>query len=170
MIKEAKNLNKKFNTNIEFIIGDATDLNLKNHSFDYILFSFNGIMQIPKREQRIKAFKEIKRVLKDKGIFIFTTHDRESNKNYLEFWKKERKICNNNEQDDRLYEYGDKILESNQEDRDLFIHFPNRKEILNCLDKVGFKLLEDFFRSDLFEENEKVKKFSTECRFWIVQK
>ncbi|MGM0379083.1 MAG: class I SAM-dependent methyltransferase [Bacillota bacterium] len=170
MIKEARNLNEKYNTNIKFVVGDATDLDFKDNSFNYVLFSFNGLMQIPKRNQRIKALKEIKRVLKDKGIFIFTTHDRETNDKYLKFWEKERKIWESNKQDNRLYEFGDKILKSDQEDRDLFIHFPNRKEILNCLDKVGFKLLEDFFRSELFEESQEVKKFSTECRFWIVQK
>ena len=114
--------------------------------------------------------KEIKRVLTENGIFIFTTHDRENNENFKEFWEKEEKIWKEGKQDTRTYEYGDKILPSDNDDRDLFIHFPNREEIIECLEETGWQLIEDFYREDLFKENKEVKEFSTECRFWIVQK
>ncbi|ADO77217.1 class I SAM-dependent methyltransferase [Halanaerobium praevalens] len=170
MISAAKTINKEKKTEIEFIVGDATDLNFEDNSFDQALFSFNGLMQIPERKNRIKAFKEIKRVLTENGIFIFTTHDRENNENFKEFWEKEEKIWKEGKQDKRTYEYGDKILPSDNDDRDLFIHFPNREEIIKCLEETGWKLIEDFYREDLFKENKEVKEFSTECRFWIVQK
>ena len=170
MISAAKTINKEKKTDIEFIVGDATDLNFEDNSFDQALFSFNGLMQIPERKNRIKALKEIKRVLTENGIFIFTTHDRENNENFKEFWEKEEKIWKEGKQDKRTYEYGDKILPSDNDDRDLFIHFPNREEIIECLEETGWKLIEDFYREDLFKENKEVKEFSTECRFWIVQK
>ncbi|TDP78632.1 ubiquinone/menaquinone biosynthesis C-methylase UbiE [Halanaerobium saccharolyticum] len=170
MISAAKTINKEKKTEIEFIVGDATDLNFEDNSFDQALFSFNGLMQIPERKNRIKALKEIKRVLTENGIFIFTTHDRENNENFKEFWEKEEKIWKEGKQDKRTYEYGDKILPSDNDDRDLFIHFPNREEIIECLEETGWKLIEDFYREDLFKENKEVKEFSTECRFWIVQK
>ncbi|ADO77504.1 class I SAM-dependent methyltransferase [Halanaerobium praevalens] len=170
MISAAKTINKEKKTEIEFIVGDATDLNFEDNSFDQALFSFNGLMQIPERKNRIKALKEIKRVLTENGIFIFTTHDRENNENFKEFWEKEEKTWKEGKQDKRTYEYGDKILPSDNDDRDLFIHFPNREEIIECLEETGWKLIEDFYREDLFKENKEVKEFSTECRFWIVQK
>jgi len=170
MISAAKTINKEKKTEIEFIVGDATDLNFEDNSFDQALFSFNGLMQIPERKNRIKALKEIKRVLTENGIFIFTTHDRENNENFKEFWEKEEKIWKEGKQDKRTYEYGDKILPSDNDDRDLFIHFPNREEIIECLEETGWNLIEDFYREDLFKENKEVKEFSTECRFWIVQK
>ena len=170
MISAAKTINKEKKTEIEFIVGDATDLNFEDNSFEQALFSFNGLMQIPERKNRIKALKEIKRVLTENGIFIFTTHDRENNENFKEFWEKEEKIWKEGKQDKRTYEYGDKILPSDNDDRDLFIHFPNREEIIECLEETGWKLIEDFYREDLFKENKEVKEFSTECRFWIVQK
>jgi len=170
MISAAKTINKEKKTEIEFVVGDATELNFEDEAFDQALFSFNGLMQIPERKNRIKALKEIKRVLTENGIFIFTTHDRENNENFKEFWEKEEKIWKEGKQDTRTYEYGDKILPSDNDDRDLFIHFPNREEIIECLEETGWKLIEDFYREDLFKENKEVKEFSTECRFWIVQK
>ena len=170
MISAAQTINKEKQTDIEFIIGDATDLKFEDKVFNQALFSFNGLMQIPGRKNRIKALKEIKRVLTENGIFIFTTHDRETNKEYKEFWEKEEKIWEAGNQDKRTYEYGDKILPSDNDDRDLFIHFPNREEIIECLEETGWELIEDFYREDLFKENKKVKEFSTECRFWIVKK
>ncbi|AGB41415.1 methylase involved in ubiquinone/menaquinone biosynthesis [Halobacteroides halobius DSM 5150] len=170
MIEEARKINKKDETNIDFVVGDATNLKFDDCFFDYALFSFNGIMQIPKKENRIKALKEIRRVLKENGIFIFTTHDRKSNEKFKEVWEKEKKLWKAGKQDTRLYEYGDKIIESENKNRDLFIHFPNREEVLECLDETNWELVEDFYRADLFEEDQKVKEFSTECRFWVVKK
>ncbi|PTV98383.1 ubiquinone/menaquinone biosynthesis C-methylase UbiE [Halanaerobium saccharolyticum] len=170
MISAAKTINKEKKTEIEFIVGDATDLNFEDNYFDQALFSFNGLMQIPERKNRIKVLKEIKRVLNENGIFIFTTHDRENNENFKEFWEKEEKIWEAGNQDKRTYEYGDKILPSDNDNRDLFIHFPNREEIIECLEETGWELIEDFYREDLFKENKEVKEFSTECRFWIVHK
>jgi len=170
MIEEARKINKENKTDIKFIVGDATNLKFNDCSFDYALFSFNGIMQIPKKENRIKALKEIRRILKENGIFIFTTHDRENNEQFKEVWRKEKQLWKAGKQDKRLYEYGDKIIESENENRDLFIHFPNREEVLECLEKTNWGLVEDFYRADLFEEDQKVKEFSTECRFWVVRK
>ena len=170
MISAAKKIDKKRNTDIEFIVGDADDLKFEDNSFEQALFSFNGLMQIPERKNRIKALKEIKRILTENGIFIFTTHDRENNDKFKKFWEKEEKIWQTGKQDKRTYEYGDKILPSDNDDRDLFIHFPNREEIIECLEETGWELIEDFYREDRFKENKEIKEFSTECRFWIVKK
>jgi len=56
------------------------------------------------------------------------------------------------------------------EERDIFIHFPNKEEVILSLEEAGFILIEGALRSELCEESEEVKKFSTDCVFWIVQK
>lgn len=54
---------------------DARDLRLfKDESFDFILFSYNGIDYIPP-EGRLRALSEIYRVLKPLGCFMFSTHN-----------------------------------------------------------------------------------------------
>jgi len=71
MIDAAKS---RFNE-IDFRIMNACDLKFEPESFDYILFSFNGIDCIYPEEKRILALKEAYRVLKREGIFIFSAHN-----------------------------------------------------------------------------------------------
>ncbi len=47
----------------------------KDNSFDFIMFSYNGIDYINDAERKI-AFNEITRVLKKEGLFVFSTHNR----------------------------------------------------------------------------------------------
>ncbi len=170
MLKKAREINKKLKFIIEFKEGNALNMNFKDKNFDSALFSFNGLMQIPKKENRLKALKEIKRVLKPKGIFIFTTHDRDRGEEFKEFWKNEQEKWEKGIQDKRLYEYGDRITTSKNNNQELFIHLPNHKEVVNLIKEAGFNLIEDFFRSDKFNESKQVKEFSGDCQFWIVRK
>jgi ubiquinone/menaquinone biosynthesis C-methylase UbiE len=62
-------------SNIDFRIGNACDLKFSDDCFDYALFSFNGIDLIYPEKKREKALKEVNRVLKDEGIFIFSSHN-----------------------------------------------------------------------------------------------
>ena len=72
--------------NLDFQHYDARDLSgFSDESFDFILFSYNGIDYISHHD-RIKAFKEINRVLKKGGSFIFSTH----NRNYKDIITKPR--------------------------------------------------------------------------------
>lgn len=170
MLSAAEKINKKKGYRIRFVQGDATDLIFDEDSFDYALFSFNGLMQIPHKKNRIKALKEIRRVLKKDGIFIFTSHDRDRGEEYREFWKDEKKQWETGKQDQRIHEYGDIMTESDNEEREIYIHIPDRNGVINIIKKSGFNLLEDFYRNDKFDEDERVKKFSGECRFWVVKK
>lgn len=167
MIVQAIRISEKLNYNITFRVGDATCLDYDDETFYAALFSFNGIMQIPGRENRIKALKEIKRILKSKGYFLFTTHDRDD-KEYISLWKEEKKKWVLHLQDKCLHEFGDKVIK--MEEREIFLHFPTREEVILCLKKAGFILIEEILRSELCEESEEVKKFSTDCVLWLVQK
>jgi ubiquinone/menaquinone biosynthesis C-methylase UbiE len=61
--------------NISFKVADARKLtDFDDNSFDFVLFSFNGLDYISHYD-RIEALKEIKRVLKNGGIFVFSSHN-----------------------------------------------------------------------------------------------
>lgn len=60
---------------LDFRVGNACDLDFSDRSFDYVLFSFNGIDLIHPEERRTRALREINRVLKDGGIFVFSSHN-----------------------------------------------------------------------------------------------
>ncbi len=170
MLNKAREINKKLGINIVLIEGNALDMDFAEETFDKALFSFNGLMQIPKRENRLKALKEIRRILKKDGIFIFTTHARNRGEEFKEYWEKEREKWEKGIQDKRLFEYGDRITTTKNNREELFIHIPSHKGVVHLIKEAGFTLIEDFFRSDKFEESKKVQEFSGSCQFWVVKK
>ena len=63
--------------NANIMCSDATNLKeFEAETFDFVLFSYNGIDALS-NEQRGLVFKEIFRVLKKSGIFMFSSHNRE---------------------------------------------------------------------------------------------
>jgi ubiquinone/menaquinone biosynthesis C-methylase UbiE len=63
--------------NAKILCGDARDLKeFENESFDFVLFSYNGLDCIS-GDDRLKALKEIYRVLKKAGVFMFSSHNRD---------------------------------------------------------------------------------------------
>ena len=91
MIEKALELNDFFQTSIVFKIGDAKKLGFSSAQFDAVIFSFNGLMSIPQESNRTAALVEIKRVLKNNGLFIFTTHDRNNDSKFCNFGKMKKK-------------------------------------------------------------------------------
>ncbi len=71
--------------NVAFRVCDAGSMEVfEENSFDFILFSFNGIDYISHTD-RLKAFREIQRVGKSGGYFCFSTHNTSSIHKLLEF-------------------------------------------------------------------------------------
>lgn len=63
--------------NAKILCCDARNLEtFEDETFDFILFSYNGIDYVS-NEDRLKALKEIYRVLKTGGTFMFSSHNRE---------------------------------------------------------------------------------------------
>jgi SAM-dependent methyltransferase len=69
---------KKF-PNLEFKTVDAADLSkFAASSFDAVVMAFNGIDSLVPDDSRYQAFREIHRVLKPKGVLIFSSHNARS--------------------------------------------------------------------------------------------
>jgi len=71
MISKAKNIYP----GIKFEAGDACNLKYKDNEFDVVFFSFNGLDYIYPESKRVAALKEIDRVLKKGGLFIYSSHN-----------------------------------------------------------------------------------------------
>src|SRR5690606_17818856 len=59
MVKEARRIARVLELPVAFRQGDATQLKFDDDLFDGAIFSFNGLMQIPGRAARRRAFAEI---------------------------------------------------------------------------------------------------------------
>jgi SAM-dependent methyltransferase len=61
---------------LRFELGDARDLSgFADARFDVVLFSHNG-MDAVGHEDRLMILQEVRRTLKDRGLFIFSSHNR----------------------------------------------------------------------------------------------
>jgi len=145
MIKNAKKIAKLKNLEIKYEIGDATNLNYKNSSFDNILFSFNGWSQIPGQSNRIRAFEKIYRTLRPGGFFIFTSHLRKM-RGFRIFWIQKWiniHILKRIGFDIKENEFGDYFYIEGNGDKYFpkqYIHFPHLKDVKRQIAKVGFDL------------------------------
>lgn len=168
MIAQARQIAEcEHGTKVEFSVCDACELKFGNNSFDGAIFGFNGMMQIPGRDRRRKAMREIYRVLRPGSHFIFTTHDRD-NPHHRTFWEHEAHLWARGEQDGHLSDFGDRYEETPL--GMLFIHIPSRTEIREDIDASGFTYDSDTPRSLLANETATVREFADDCRFWFVHK
>src|SRR3989344_2013968 len=85
MIENATKIAEKKGFFIKYQVGDATNLRFADNIFDGVFFSNQGWTQIFGKENRLTAFREIHRVLKPKGYFLFTTHVRKW-RGFTFFW------------------------------------------------------------------------------------
>lgn len=167
MVKRSRILNQKFKTEISFQVEDATDLSFGDNSFDGAIFGFNGLMQIPGRENRLQAMREIQRALNPGSYFVFTTHDQAMPK-WKKFWANERKKWKKGQQNSELLEFGDRFEETPR--GKLFIHVPDVGDIRSDLMAAGFSVERDIVKSKICEESKLVNQYSDDCRFWIARK
>ena len=167
MVKEARRIVKMLELSVAFQQGDATRLKFEDNLFDGALFGFNGLMQIPGREERRKALQEIRRVVRPGGAFCFTTHDR-LNPRFRKFWKDEQTRWNKGKQKPELLEFGDRWESTDL--GPLYIHVPTPDEMRAELQLTGWKCEWDRPRSSIAHESPATREFSDECRFWVARK
>lgn len=168
MIDAARSIAEATREDIQFEVGDATQLQYPGQSFDVVLFSHNGLMTIPTNEARLVALYEIHRMLRQDGVFIFTTHDRGFGSTWKPFWSEEEERWQKGKQDAGLNELGDRIIEF--EGHPTFVHFPMRDEVLDALKRAGFELIEDIMRSEYCEEPDNIQAFTSDCRLWVARR
>jgi ubiquinone/menaquinone biosynthesis C-methylase UbiE len=153
---------------IRFIRADATRLagldGELNPPFGGALFMFNGLMQIPGRENRRNALRELRRVCRTGASILFTTHDRNGSPAESAHWRLEAELWERGGQDPHLAEFGDRYFTS--ESGRTFMHVPDRAEILADLAESGWAQTFDAMRREIAAESPAVWEFADECRFW----
>jgi ubiquinone/menaquinone biosynthesis C-methylase UbiE len=85
MVNTSKKLYYKYSKNISFKVCDARSMKMfKKNTFDFILFSFNGIDYVSHND-RLKILREINRVGKPGGYFCFSTHNIQASDRIFKF-------------------------------------------------------------------------------------
>lgn len=169
LIDYAKNYIKNNNLNIDFVVGDATNLKYGDNSFDVVIFSFNGMQCIPGKKNRDNVLKEVYRVLKPGGIYIFTAHNRDDSGIYQYVWDEEKIKWENGTQDKNLEIYGDRYS-TDRTGEICFVHFSNIEEMIEFIKQEDFEIIEYKKSTNIAEESQKTKKFAGETVFWIIRK
>jgi hypothetical protein len=153
-------------------VADATKLSAHGSAlaapFGGALFMFNGLMQIPGRENRRAALRELHAVCTPGAPLLFTTHDRDASATERALWRLETIRWTRGDQDPRLVEFGDRYFEDDH--GRTFMHLPDRREILEDLAATGWKHGFDAMRVEIAREHHAVRDFSDECRFWVAHR
>ncbi len=142
MIENAIRITQKKELDIKYKIEDVTKLMFGDSSFNNALFSFCGWGQIPGKNQRFKALKEIYRVLKPGGYFIFTTYIRKY-RGYTNMWLRQWiKLFILNQKDEEFGDYFYIIESINKTEVDKqYMHMPSLKHVKQQILAAGFSLV-----------------------------
>lgn len=150
-------------------VQDVRNLFFNTESFDYAIFSFNGLMLIETYEERKRAVLEVYRVLKKNGIFFFSTPflDNKIGKTY---WID--KIKKSNKQFEQLskiekIKLGDDIVYENGVS--FHLHIPFIQEICDMMNECGYEILYSCRRIDGFS-TELLENELDDNYLWVVRK
>jgi SAM-dependent methyltransferase len=135
--------------------------------FDGAMMMFNGLMQIPGRGNRQTALQRLFEICRPGSPLIFTTHDRENTGDDA-WWALEATRWASGQQDPCLADFGDRNFVD--ESGEVFIHIPDRAEILADLAATGWIVRYDAMRSEISAETPAVSDFSDDCRFWVAER
>lgn len=157
MIETARDVARTRNLNIDYRIGDATQLEFKDTTFDGAIFANNGWAQIPGKDNRQQALNEIHRILKPGGVFIFTSHKRYISLDNLILWLiewiKYHLLARLGIRTEGI-DYGDIFFErKHDKTKKQFMHMAGAREVAGQVKKSGFTLvlerrMADISRSD----------------------
>jgi SAM-dependent methyltransferase len=167
MVREARGISECLGAEIAYQREDATKMSFETDFFKSVVYGFNGLMQIPLRENRRKALKEILRITNPGGVFIFTTLDRED-RLYEVVFRDSSDFDHDPVRNPKVLEEGDRHFKTKH--GMTFMHVPRRNEVLADLETTGWIWEEDHMRSEVASESADVLEFSEDCRFWIAKK
>ncbi len=143
---------------VNFIHGDVRDMNVfKDQMFDFVLFSYNGLDSIC-HEDRLRGLQEIHRVLRQDGLFVFSSHNKnhrdavsrprmaftlvpsEQFRNLIDFVRSTYNHLRNRKQQRFNGEYS--IINDRAHNYALLTYYIDKKNQISQLKETGFETIE----------------------------
>lgn len=149
---------------VRVAVADATALPYADASFDAVVFAFNGLLMIPGVGRRETAIREIARVLKPGGVFVFSGHDRAATR--VAHWRDEAARWAAGEHTPGADRLGDTLYSTEQ--GVVFIHSAEESELVSELLAAGLVLTFSEMRSSLADEPREVLEFSDDTRIRVA--
>lgn len=159
---------KTLNGAIDYRVGNILSTPFENQEFDNIIFSFNGLMLLNSYEERLSAVKEVCRLLKDDGKFIFTTPYLD-NKVKKPYWSEKAEtlgIDTDNMSWVQQMELGDEQLEDYGSE--FYLHVPFVSEVEKMLEEAGMELLFSVRRLD-YSGIEEMEEELDDNYLWVTK-
>lgn len=144
-------------------VADATALPYSAGAFDAAVFAFNGLLMIPGPGRRELAMREIARVLRPGGVFIFSGHDRSATRR--DYWEDATRRWAKGLRDEGADRLGDTLYDTPQ--GRVFIHSASEDELASELTFAGFDLVFSRMRSEVAVEPREVMEFSDDTRLRV---
>lgn len=130
---------------IKFLTGDASNLDFPNSSFDIVFFSFNGIDCIHPEKKLLDTIKEIRRILRPNGLYIFCSHNSMAIPKDIHLLK----LFIQNVLRGRIL-FGDSYRYENHPFGDIYLYHSSQWKWKRNLEQLGFEVVEivgnPFFR------------------------
>ena len=139
-------------------LGDMRDLSrFANESFDFVLSSFNSLDYVS-HDDRVKVWREVRRLLKPNGLFVFSSHNRNYEerinspklilcvnpitqiKNLVLFFICLRNLSRNKEWEIENKEYA--VRTDWAHDFQILTYYVDKNSQINEVGRNGFKILE----------------------------
>ena len=158
---------KAVNGAIDYRVGNILSAPFEDQEFDNVIFSFNGLMLLESYEERLSAVKEVCRLLKDDGKFIFTTPylDNKVKKSYWSEKAETLGIDTGNMSWEQQLELGDEQLEDYGSE--FYLHVPFISEVEQMLEEAGMELLFSARRLD-YSGIEKMEDELDDNYLWVT--
>ena len=160
-IKAARNSKQ---ADLGLLVADACTLCFSDNSFDGILFSYNGLSEVYGQHSKEGILREISRVLKEGGVFIFTAPymlKREFPQHAFNY------LCNK-----LIHQRSEAVFGDIFEERSgklVYFNIPVSRVLNRMLRNAGFEII-------LCEKREKISQVdnddleSFECNFYVCKK
>lgn len=158
---------KEINAAIDYRVGNILSTQFSDQEFDNIIFSFNGLMLLGTYEERLSATKEIRRILKKNGTFVFTTPYLD-NKTETPYWTEKANSLGIDPSSmtwEQQLELGEEQLEDY--DNTFFLHVPFISEIERMIEEVDMEVLFSARRLD-YSGVEKKEEELDDNYLWVV--